>query len=81
MTTRAALRDLQNRIALALGVVALAALAGPAASVAAPGPAVLTLKTAKVGAPGNPSVGIVPFTDAIYRSCRTGEKVTLQTLR
>ena len=31
--------------------------------------AVLTLKTVEVGGPGNPSVAIVPFTDAIYRSC------------
>jgi formylglycine-generating enzyme required for sulfatase activity len=29
----------------------------------------VTLKTVEVGAPGNPSVGIVPFTDAIYASC------------
>lgn len=27
------------------------------------------LTTASVGAPGNPAVGIVPFTDAIYRAC------------
>ena len=27
------------------------------------------MKTVKVGAPGNPSVGIVPFTDAVYQSC------------
>ncbi len=61
---------LRNRLRLALTVVAVAlALAGPAMSVAAPAPSVLTFKTVKVGAPGNPSVGIVPFTDAIYRSC------------
>jgi hypothetical protein len=29
----------------------------------------VTLRTVTVGAPGNPSVGIVPFTDAIYQSC------------
>lgn len=34
-----------------------------------PGAAVVTLTTAKVGAPGNPSVGVVPFQDALYRSC------------
>ena len=27
------------------------------------------MKTVKVGAPGNPSVGIIPFKDAIYSSC------------
>jgi formylglycine-generating enzyme required for sulfatase activity len=53
-------------------------VAGPSAAVAA-GPAldsgdygvnsIITVTTAKVGAPGNPSVGVVPFTDAIYRSC------------
>jgi hypothetical protein len=31
--------------------------------------AVLTLTTVKVAAPGNQSVAIVPFTDAIYQSC------------
>ncbi len=50
-------------------VVAVLALAGPGTSVAAPKPSVVTLKTVKVGARGNPSVAIVPFTDAIYRSC------------
>ena len=38
-------------------------------SLAAPKPAVVTLKTARVSAPGNPSVAIVPFDDAIYKSC------------
>ncbi len=50
-------------------VVVLAALAVPALAAAAPKPSVLAFKTAKVGAPGNPSVGIVPFTDAVYSSC------------
>jgi formylglycine-generating enzyme required for sulfatase activity len=59
----------RNRLALALTIVATAALAGPALSVASPAPSVLTLKTVKVGAPGNPSVGIVPFKDAVYGSC------------
>lgn len=49
-----------------LGCVALAA---PSSAAAAPKPAVLTFKTVKVGAPGNPSVGIVPFKDAVYGSC------------
>ena len=62
-------RVLSSRLAIALGVVAVAALAAPVASPAAPAPSVLTLKTVRVGAPGNPSVGIVPFKDAIYRSC------------
>ena len=55
--------------ALALAVVAASLLALPAMAAAAPKPSVVTLKTVRVGAPGNPSVGIVPFTDAIYSSC------------
>lgn len=64
-------RSLQSRLALvlALAVAALLALAAPATSLGAPKPAVLKLKTVRVGSPGNPAVGIVPFTDAIYRSC------------
>jgi hypothetical protein len=72
MTPLAAAAARRRRVAPALVAIALAALvalAGPAASLAAPAPAVLTYKTAKVGAAGNPSVGIVPFNDAIYRTC------------
>ena len=60
---------LRNRVALALTIVTALALAAPAIAAASPAPFVVTLKTVKVGAPGNPSVGIVPFTDAIYASC------------
>ena len=56
-------------LALALTTMAALALAAPGMSVASSAPSVVTLKTVKVGAPGNPSVGIVPFTDAIYASC------------
>ncbi len=66
---RFANRGLAACLTLALAAVALAALAVPAISAASGGGAVLTLKTATVGAPGNPSVGILPFTDAIYPSC------------
>jgi formylglycine-generating enzyme required for sulfatase activity len=69
MPTSAVPAALRNRLALALTLVAVAALAGPAVSAAAPKPAVLTFKTVKVGAPGNPSVGVVPFKDAVYKSC------------
>jgi hypothetical protein len=70
MTTRPAVpRVLRSRLALVLTLVAVGPLAGPAGSLAAPKPAVLTLKTVRVGAPGNPSVGIVPFADAVYPSC------------
>ena len=58
---------------LLLGLVALAAallaLAAPALAGAAPKPAVLSFRTAVVGSPGNPSVGIIPFSDAVYGSC------------
>jgi formylglycine-generating enzyme required for sulfatase activity len=63
VSTRAAL------LLAATALTAFAALLGPATSLAAPKPAVLTLKTVTVGDPANPSVAIVPFTDAIYRSC------------
>src|SRR5215218_2050381 len=32
-------------------------------------PAVLTFAVAKVGAPGNRSVGIIPFEDKLFKSC------------
>jgi hypothetical protein len=60
---------LKNRLLFALGLAIALALIGPAASGAAPVPSVLTFKTVTVDAPGNPSVGIVPFTDAVYSSC------------
>jgi hypothetical protein len=62
---------MKTRLVLSLTIVLAAALlAAPAISTAAPAPSVLTLKTVKVGAPGNPSVGITPFKDAIYRTCK-----------
>jgi len=70
MRTRRAVSAVpKNRLPLALALVIALALVAPAASWAAPGRSVLTLKTVEVGAPGNPSVGIVPFTDAVYSSC------------
>jgi formylglycine-generating enzyme required for sulfatase activity len=60
---------MSRRPALLAFALVLAIFALPAFAAAAPKPAVLTFKTAKVGAPGNPAVGIVPFTDAVYRSC------------
>ncbi len=56
-TRQTTLGALQNRLLLALALVVSLALLGPAASAAAPAPSVLTFKTVKVGAPGNPSVG------------------------
>ena len=72
---------LSRAVVAACGLSALLAAsvtAGSGATAAEPRPsgdspsrggAVITLRTAKVGAPGNPSVGVVPFTDAIYQSC------------
>lgn len=57
------------RLARGLAATVLALLALGAASARAAKPAVLTFKTAQVGAPGNPAVAIVPFSDAIYRGC------------
>ena len=59
----------RNRLALALAIAAASVFAVPGTSVASPARSVVTLKTVQVGAPGNPSVGIVPFTDAVYASC------------
>lgn len=70
MPTRLAVpRVLSTRFALAITAIAVAALALPAISAATPKPAVLTLNTVKVGAPGNPAVAIEPFEDVLYRSC------------
>jgi hypothetical protein len=69
MPNRPASRVLSTRFALSLAAIAVAALALPAISAATTKPAVLTLKTVRVGAPGNPTVAIQPFTDALYRSC------------
>jgi hypothetical protein len=54
---------------LALSATVAITLAAPAAGDAAAKRATVNFKTVVVGAPGNPSVGIVPFTDAIYQSC------------
>ena len=51
---------------LALSATLAIALAAPAAGNAAAKRATVNFKTVVVGAAGNPSVGIVPFTDAIY---------------
>jgi hypothetical protein len=58
--------SVRARLALALIATALGCLG---ISTASSEGAVLTFKTVTVGAPGNPSVGIVPFTEAIYQSC------------
>jgi formylglycine-generating enzyme required for sulfatase activity len=59
----------RGRVAPALIVLALLVFAAPASAVAGSASSVLTFKVMEVGAPGNPSVGIVPFSDAIYRTC------------
>jgi formylglycine-generating enzyme required for sulfatase activity len=72
---------LRRALPAACGVAALlasSALADSGSAAASPpdpggaasgGGAVITLTTAEVGAPGNPSVAVVPFKDAVYRSC------------
>ncbi len=56
------------RSVLVLTACALALGALPASAASAKG-AVVVVRTVQVGARGNPSVGIVPFTDAVYQSC------------
>jgi hypothetical protein len=55
--------------AVALVALALPGLAAARPKISLPRPGVVSFKVAKVGDKGNPSVGIVPFTDAIYGSC------------
>jgi hypothetical protein len=69
-TRHASLAALQTRLPAALIVLGALLLVGPATAAASPAPSILTLRTVKVGAPGSPSVGITPFKDAIYRSCK-----------
>src|SRR4051794_342393 len=57
-------------LTLSAALIAFGVLAVPGIASAAK-PAVLTLSMAQVGSPGNPSVGITPFTDGIYQSCAT----------
>ncbi len=64
--------DPRDRLApalLALAAAAVVALAGPSMASASGKRATLTVSTVEVGAPGNASVAIVPFTDAVYQSC------------
>jgi hypothetical protein len=63
---------LRHRLALGLlafPAAAIMALAGPSGAGAAGGRAIVTVKTVRVGAPGNPPVAVVPFKDAVYPSC------------
>jgi len=54
---------------LALASLALAAAIAVLVAPAGASAATVTFSTVDVSAPGNPSVGIVPFSDAIYQSC------------
>jgi Domain of unknown function (DUF4188) len=58
-----------------VGLLAVAPAAGAAS------PARLTLKTVRVGSPGNRAVSVVPFTDAIYPSCSVAPKTPAGCLR
>src|SRR5262245_43963794 len=52
---------------IALAAAALSLVAAPSASAAGK----IKMRTVQVLSPGNPPVGIVPFTDAAYESCAT----------
>jgi hypothetical protein len=65
---------LDPRTRLRLGLVllplaAILALVVPSLSAASSKRGTVTIDTVEVGAPGNPSVSVVPFTDAVYQSC------------
>jgi len=55
----------KSRTILAVTAAAILALVGASAATAK----TVTVRTVKVGAPGNASVAVVPFTDAVYASC------------
>lgn len=76
----AAFRALPTRFAVVLAALAVAALACASLAAAAPKPGVVTLKTVKVGAPGNPSVGIIPFEDLIFSSCKEAPETKKECL-
>ncbi|MFD8754613.1 hypothetical protein ACFV0O_27050 [Kitasatospora sp. NPDC059577] len=77
VSSRSRLRRAVTAICGTSALLAPAALAGTGAAAAGeplPGSAVgagavVTMTTAVVGSPGNPAVGVVPFTDAVYQSC------------
>ena len=56
-------------VVVALAALALPGLASARPTPSLPKPAVLTFTFAKVAKPGNPSVAIVPFSNAIYANC------------
>ncbi len=68
----------RSRLTLGLLVLPIAAImaSGSPAMAASAKRAVVTVQTVEVGAPGNPSVGIVPFTDAVYQSCADAQGST-----
>jgi hypothetical protein len=67
---------------LIIAAFAILAIGGTSAASAASRGAVVQVTTATVGAPGNPSAAIVPFTDAIYKTCAEAptEKVACQEI-
>lgn len=75
-TRHASLAAPYTRLFAALIVLGALAFAGSSTAIAAPAPSILTLKTVKVGVPGNHPVGITPFKDAIYRSCKEAQQET-----
>ena len=54
---------------LLASAAAIVALTFPSLADASSPRAVVDVQTVEVGAPANPSVAVVPFTDAIYQSC------------
>lgn len=68
MKAHLALRAIRGRLAPVL-IVIVVALVVPAGAMAKSAPSVLKFKVMEVGALGNPAVGVVPFENAIYRTC------------
>jgi hypothetical protein len=70
------LKLLHKASLLAIAIIATLALGGAFVAMAAGKGAVVEVKTVTVAAPGNPSAAIVPFTDAIYKSCAEAPQTT-----
>lgn len=60
-------RQIAAAFALLVGSIALFGVLVPPGQAAKPG--VVVVRTVQVAEPGNASIGVVPFTDAVYDSC------------
>jgi hypothetical protein len=67
---------LDSRKAFVVVAAVLATMLAMAPSALATKPAVLTFTVAEIESPGNPSVGIIPFEDKLFKSCSEAPQPT-----